>query len=94
MITTRQMIALGARFATLTLFATRQLFEAAMQFFDLLILCPRFAGSGAKPRRTGHTHVVRVLSDLRGHSLIWAIGNHPVNPVKLDERCRRVWQPA
>ena len=55
------MIALGARFPALTFLASRELLEAAMQFFDL------------------PTHVVRVLSDLRRESLIWAIGNHPVN---------------
>jgi hypothetical protein len=25
------------------------------------------------------THILRVLSDLRGHSLLWAVGNQPVN---------------
>jgi hypothetical protein len=25
------------------------------------------------------THIVRVLNDLRGQSLFWAIGNNPVN---------------
>jgi hypothetical protein len=35
MVTASQMIALRARLATLALFTARQLFEAAMQFFDL-----------------------------------------------------------
>ena len=61
MITTRQMIALGTRFAALTLFATRQLLESSVQFFDL------------------PAHVVRVLSDVGGQGLIWAIGDDPVN---------------
>jgi hypothetical protein len=52
MVATRQMIALRTRLATLAFFTTRQLFDAAMQFFDL------------------PTHVVRVLSDLRGQGLI------------------------
>ena len=52
------MIALRPSLPALTFFSARQLFEAAMQFFDL------------------PTHVVRVLSDLRGQSLCWAVGNH------------------
>ena len=60
-ITTGQMIALRPCLPALTFFSARQLFEAAMQFFDL------------------PTHVVHVLSDLRGQGLCWAIGNDPVN---------------
>ena len=49
------MIALRPGLSALTFFGAGQLFEAAMQFFDL------------------PTHVVRVLSDLRGQGL--SLGN-------------------
>jgi hypothetical protein len=41
----------------MTCFSSGQLFETAMQFFDL------------------SAHLIRILSDLRGQIIIWAIGD-------------------